>query len=240
MKSILIYGKHSVLAAMFNSRRHVDEIFITKKCYEELEDQILKSDRKSLIKIVDNSYIKRIAGEENASQGILLKARTIEQPTFDQAVRKFKEGNILIIDGIEDPRNLGSIIRSAAAFGIKFIVLPKHNTPEESSYMLKSAAGYFEKIPLVYVSNIYRSMELLKKEGYWIIGLDAGSEKNLTDVQNFEKTALLIGAEGKGIRHGTLKGCDIVAKIFMESNVESLNVSNAAAIAMYELYKLKQ
>ncbi len=239
MKSIWIYGKHSALAAMFNNKRCIEDIFITKKCYDELQDKILKSNRQSKIKIVDNAYIKKIIGEENAAQGILLNARTIEQPTFDQAMRKFANGNTLIIDGIEDPRNLGSIIRSAAAFNIKFIILPKYNTPEESSYMLKSAAGYFEKIPLVYVSNIARSMELLKQQDYWIVGLDSNSEKSLTEIPDFAKIALLVGAEGKGIRHGTFKGCDVIAKIQMEQSVESLNISNAAAIAMYELYKLQ-
>ncbi len=237
MKSIWIYGKHSVTAAILNEKRHIDEVFATKKYYEEIKGCIEKSRRNLRVDIVDTNYIQKIIGKENAAQGVLLRSRPIQQPSLESALANNRHNNILILDGVEDPRNLGAIIRSAAAFAIGFIILPEHSSPEESSYMLKSAAGYFEVIPLVYVTNLVRAMKLLKKNGYWVFGLDPRASSTMDGVTDFDKIALLVGGEGSGIRPLVENECDVMIKILMDPMVESLNVSNAATIAMSELYK---
>ena len=142
---------------------------------------------------------------------------------------------VAILDQITDPQNIGAIIRSAAAFGITKLLLPADNTPEENASIAKAASGALETVQIAKVVNLKMAIEILKKKGFWIVGLDAHGNNDLNDLAKFNKVAIIIGSEDKGLRPLTIKSCDLLVKIPISEKVESLNASNAASIIFYFL-----
>ena len=147
---------------------------------------------------------------------------------------------MVILDQVTDPHNIGAIVRSAAAFSADAVILTEYNSPSENNTIVKCAAGACESVPLVKVTNLASCMKTLKKEGYWIIGLDGHTETELNQSIFSDKIALVLGSEGTGMRKLTKDNCDYIAKIKISSNLESLNVSNAAAIALYEFSRFSE
>ncbi len=169
-------------------------------------------------------------------QGIIIETMPLPELGLDYITKK--GGKIVILDQVTDPQNVGAILRTAAAFNVTAIIIPKDNAPEESSALAKAASGTLEILPIIRVTNLVRSIEDLKKHGYWFIGMDGDTETEIGDIKDLStNTALVMGAEGKGLRRLTREACDYITKIPISVQVESLNVSNAAAIGLYCLSK---
>ena len=240
-----IYGKHPVLAVILKQKRKLYKILLTQKSSGELDQELAKNKIKldpSLIYIVDNNFITSNLPENAVHQGFAIKAAAmpiIQEDDFILEISK-KEKNelppILILDQLTDPHNIGAIIRSSVAFGVTNIVIPKHNFPRESGVMNKASSGMIEMADLIMASNINNFMNDLKKAGYWCIGLAGEAKETLSKAKEFNSIALVIGSEGDGIRELVKKNCDLLVKIPMSAEVESLNASNAAAISLYELF----
>ena len=158
----------------------------------------------------------------------------------DKDYNKFSASTIVILDGVTDPHNIGAILRSMAAFDSQALIVTDKNAPSETAAMAKAASGALDIVPLIRITNLARALEQLKQAGFWIVGMEGTAEKSLRELDIPKKIAIVMGSEGEGMRRLTLQSCDFLAKLPISPKMESLNVSNAAAIALYELsYKLK-
>lgn len=245
---IWLFGKHPVFNALIKKRRKISRILVTKNSEAELRKTIQKHNLgrlNSLIKIVDISQIETTIGKNQPHQGLALLCTKL--PTKDQfdlleelyALDKKELPNLLLLDQVCDPQNVGAIIRSAVSFGVQKIIFSEHNAPKENSTIAKASVGTIEEADLIVVTNFSNLMEKLKKIGYWCIGLDGQSNTDIGDVKNYDNIALVVGSEGKGIRDLVKKNCDVLAKINIDKSVESLNASVATSIALYEMSKLQ-
>ena len=243
---IWLYGKHSVLAAIKSKRRKISKIVITKNNKSLLDNFLLSNKVKidnSLIKIADNNFISSLFPTNDVlHQGFALQCSLLPSITDKELILKLnKLGKnnlpaILILDQLTDPHNVGAIIRSAVAFGVKDIVITKHNFPKDSAIISKSSVGTVETVNIVIAGNINNLLADLKNLGYWCIGLDGEARSNINVAKTYDNIALIVGSEGSGIRQLVKKNCDLLVKIPISSQVESLNASNAAAISLYELF----
>jgi 23S rRNA (guanosine2251-2'-O)-methyltransferase len=154
---------------------------------------------------------------------------------LDIPARRGEKGFLLILDGIEDPQNLGALVRTAECTGVHGIILPKHHAAPVTSTVVKASAGATEHVAMTEVTNITAALEELKKSGYWIVGLDGASDRLFTDVDYTPPVGLVIGNEGKGIRRLVREHCDHLVRIPLFGRIESLNASVAGALAMYEV-----
>ena len=165
----------------------------------------------------------------------MLKCKSLKQISLEEINKN--EKNIVILDSLNDSQNVGSILRTSYLFGIKTIIYNKDNSFKINPFLMKSASGAFEKINFIEVINLNRTVEKLKKMGYWIIGFDVNAKNNISEVPKDLKKVLIFGSEGKGIRPLILKNCDFKTKISLnvdDKKIESLNVSNCVSIALYE------
>lgn len=230
MKNYIIYGRHAIEAAINNPNRKIEEIYCTKKDF----DQIKKQTNGIKVKIIEKEGFRKLAPNAPA-QDIAALVYPIKTHNINNESSK-----LIILDRVTDPQNLGSILRSAAAFGIDGILYPKDGACPENGTVAKGASGALDVVPLVEITNISNTIKDLKKDGFWIIGMD-GEAKDFIGNQSklFEgKVVIIMGSEGKGLRDLVKKNCDLLVKIPIQPQMESLNVSNAAAIAMYEMSKL--
>lgn len=240
-KSLWLYGKHSCLAALQNPKRTPLQILATRNTKASLNGQALP------IPITETTpkEIESIVGQETVHQGIALE--TTPLPTLDiydffqTLPQNQQHSTLVILDQITDPHNVGAILRNCAAFDVDAIFTTKHHAPTENAIIAKSACGALESTPIITVTNINATLKTLKEEGYWIIGLDGYATDSLNTIKTPEKRALILGAEGKGIRRLTKENCDILINLPMNNQrMESLNVSNATAIALFTLWNQKQ
>ncbi|MBM5782598.1 MAG: 23S rRNA (guanosine(2251)-2'-O)-methyltransferase RlmB [Pelagibacterales bacterium] len=244
--NIVIYGKHPVFSAIQKKRRKIIQILVTKNTQNEL-DEFLKKNKifeyKNLIKIVDPNQLDSLLGKDQLHQGIAIECSKL--PIKNQfelleelhSLEKEKLPNLLLLDQLSDPQNIGAIIRSAVSFGVTKIIFCEHNAPKESATMARSSVGTIEMADIIVVTNFSNLIEKLKKIGYWCIGLDGCSNHSICEIKNYDHVALVVGSEGNGIRDLVKKNCDILTKIAINENVESLNASVATSIALYELSK---
>lgn len=229
-----MYGKHAVLAALANPKRSIENIFCTQEVFNNNQNLISKNK----FQVVTNEFFTKILGQNQPHQGIMAKLYSIFSNDFDDIDFQSKNSTIAILDQITDPQNIGAIIRSAAAFQINNIIMPNNNTPNENATIAKAASGTLELVKVIKVTNLRNTMESLKKKGFWIIGLDGKAENNFNKGLITNKTAIVLGSEYTGLRRLTKETCDHLIKIPMSSTVESLNVSNAAAIIFSQLYNI--
>ena len=228
-----IYGHHTVLAALNNPHRSVRRVLITAQAQAKLGCQI----ETPLLELVTTKEIEQLTGANAVHQGIaaevipLVKRSLVDiiTPTED------KEHTLLVIlDQVTDPRNIGAILRSAAAFNAVALIQQERNSPSANPSMAKAASGGLEHVDVIDVPNINRTIESLKNQGFWIIGLDSNAADLLNETELPKKCCLVLGAENSGLRRLTLKACDKTVRIPISSDIDSLNISNAAAVAMYE------
>lgn len=227
-KNLFLYGKHACLAALNNNRRKIIKIYITKN----FDTSALPHKNGANVQVISNEEITKLAPEGAVHQGIIIETQPLPELSIDYIEKK--GGIIVVLDQVTDPQNIGAILRTATAFDVTAILAPKDNAPEEGAALAKVASGALEVVPIIKVTNLVRAMEELKKAGYWFIGMDGNTETSIGDLKDITpNTALVMGAEGKGLRRLTAEACDYIVKIPISNKVESLNVSNAAAIGLY-------
>ena len=230
-----LFGKHAVLAALANPSRKIKRVLLTKNAQAELGENILSHIKN--LQLTEVQKLDAMLPIGSVHQGIALECEPLAQPSLNQILSQDPLKPLLILDQVSDPHNVGAILRTAAAFGVGAVIVTDRHAPTESGVMAKSASGACEIVPLVAVGNLVQAIEHIKKAGYWVAGLDGEAKQTLAEAKFDNKTALILGAEGKGLRRLTGEHCDYLVKIPMSPLMESLNVSNAAAIALYEVFK---
>ena len=229
-----VYGWHAVNAALANPERAIIRILVSNTAQEKLK---LPERRLPNPHIMEPRELDRILGQDAVHQGIAAEVRPLEPYMIDDIVHiENPKGPILILDQVGDPQNVGAIMRTAAAYDAIAVVFPKDHSAPETAAMAKAACGALDIVKRVQVTNLATAMRELKEAGWWIIGLEGESKTLFSDLKFAEKTVLVLGAEGKGMRRLTADLCDERARLPMGEGMESLNVSNAAAISLYQLY----
>jgi 23S rRNA (guanosine2251-2'-O)-methyltransferase len=230
--TVWLYGHHAVGAALANPGRRLRRLLLTEEA-EAAISQRLPGPWAVSPERVDRGRIDQLLGREVVHQGAALLADTLTPPSLQSVLEK--PGVIIVLDQVTDPRNVGAIMRSAAAFGAAAVIVQDRNAPEETGALAKAASGALETLPLLRAVNIARTIIALKAANVWCIGLDASGEALSGPAFADHRVALVLGAEGEGLRRLTRESCDLVAGLTIKAAVESLNVSAAAAIALYEL-----
>jgi 23S rRNA (guanosine2251-2'-O)-methyltransferase len=224
----ILYGWHTVSAALANPGRNIRKLLLTENAARRLAEENI--DTRVTPEIVRPQLIDQRLGPDAVHQGMLAEADPLPSP--DIATLK-QEGIVLVLDQITDPHNVGAILRSAAAFAVKAIVTTARHSPEATGVLAKSASGALELVPLVLVQNLARALTALNERGFLTVGLDSEGSEDLSRVELREPLALVLGAEGKGLRQLTRETCATVARLDMPGEIKSLNVSNAAVLALY-------
>ena len=230
-----IFGIHAAKAAIKNPRRKIYSLICSQEFYDT-HLHYLKKKKIEKIKILKRKEIDSLLGF-NTHQGVFIKCNFLQNHSIAEI--KKNEEIILMLDSLNDSQNVGSILRTAYLFGVQTVIYNKDNSFNLSSFMIKSASGSYEKIKMIQVTNLNKTINYLKKNGFWIIGLDSNSNKTIKTVANDIKKVLILGSEDKGIRKLIKKNCDYIVKIETVINkddiVDSLNVSNACAIILNQL-----
>jgi len=224
------YGRHAVLAALDNPERTVRKIWGTREALGGL-------DIPSTIPITfaDVADLGRLVPSDAPHQGLVAEVDPLEEMWLGDLLAQ-GEGDrrpLLVLDQVTDPHNVGAILRSAAAFGALGIVTQDRHAPGETGTLARAAAGTLEMVPWCRVVNLARALDEIAEAGFWRIGLTGHAEMTLAEAMGDAKIALVLGAEGEGMRQNTEAHCDQLAKLPISDKVESLNVSNAAAVALY-------
>jgi 23S rRNA (guanosine2251-2'-O)-methyltransferase len=237
----IIEGRNPVIEAL-RSDAEIDTILINKDAAQGSLNKIFELAKKKniLIKNVDRALLDRLS-ENKKHQGVIAEAMEYKYKDIDDIFNYAKEKNekpfIVILDEITDVHNLGSIIRSAECLGAHGVIIPKRRAAQINSVVAKSSAGAIEYLPVCRVTNISDTLETLKEKGLWIYGADMEGEKYIYE-ENFDvPVGLVIGSEGSGLGRLVKEKCDILIKIPMKGNINSLNASNAASIIIYEIMK---
>jgi 23S rRNA (guanosine2251-2'-O)-methyltransferase len=222
-----IYGFHSVSAALRAPRRELIRLYATQAAAERLRAEI--SARGVETVILSNEEIALRAPREAVHQGVLLEARPLEPIDISELPER---GLVVVLDQVTDPHNVGAILRSAAAFAVDALVTTQRHSPEFAGALAKSASGGLELVAICSVANLARAMGEMGEMGYLRVGLDSEGPQTLEASVLSRPLALVLGAEGKGLRRLTRENCDIVARLDMPGAIKSLNVSNACAVAL--------
>src|ERR1700731_104558 len=225
---VILYGWHPVAAALANPQRQIRKLLLSENAARRLADDHI--DTRVTPEIVRPSLIDQRLGPDAVHQGLLAEADPLPSPDLDTLPQ---QGIVLVLDQITDPHNVGAILRSAAAFAVKAIVTTARHSPEATGVLAKSASGALELVPMVTVQNLARALTELNEQGFLTVGLDSEGSDNLGSVALRQPLALVLGAEGKGLRQLTRETCGVVARLDMPGAIKSLNVSNAAVLALY-------
>src|ERR1700732_894867 len=225
---VILYGGHTVAAASANPQRRIRRLLVTENAARRLADDHI--DTRVTPEIVRPNLIDQRLGPDAVHQGLLAEADPLPSPDIDALAQ---EGIVLVLDQITDPHNVGAIMRSAAAFAVKAIVTTARHSPEATGVLAKSASGALELVPLVTVQNLARALAEMNDQGFMTVGLDSQGSADLGSVALQQPLALVLGAEGKGLRQLTRDACSGVGRLDMPGEIKSLNVSNAAVLALY-------
>jgi len=224
----VLYGWHTVTAALNNPARHPTKLLATENAARRLtEDGVTLA---IAPEIVRPGVIAERLSPDAVHQGLYLEADALSSPPIEQIE---PQGVVLVLDQITDPHNVGAIFRSAAAFSASAIVTTARHSPEATGVLAKSASGALEHVPLITVQNLSRGLAALKERGFFVVGLDSSGDSDLAALPLRKPLALVLGAEGRGLRQLTKETCDHVARLELPGAIKSLNVSNAAALALY-------
>ena len=226
--TVILYGWHTVKAALENPARHIRRLLATENAARRLAESEVAV--RTTPEIVRPDAIAQRLSADAVHNGLLAEADPLPSPDLDEIA---ETGIVLVLDQITDPHNVGAILRTAAAFAATAIVTTARHSPEATGALANSASGALEDVPLVMVQNLARALEALRERGYLLIGLDSSGETDLGAVALRSPLALVLGAEGKGLRQLTRATCDHVARLDLPGRITSLNVSNAATLALY-------
>jgi 23S rRNA (guanosine2251-2'-O)-methyltransferase len=223
-----LYGWHTVKAALENPARNIRKFLATENAARRLAEEGVPTPIEP--EIVRPGAIAERLPPDAVHQGIYLEADPLPSPEIEQIATP---GAVLVLDQITDPHNVGAILRTAAGFAVAAVVTTARHSPEATGVLAKSASGALEYVPIVTVQNLARALETLKERGYLAVGLDSTGDGDLSDLPLRAPLALVLGAEGKGLRQLTRATCNAVARLDLPGRIKSLNVSNAAALALY-------
>lgn len=226
----LIYGVHPVTEALKNPRRKLVFLKTSKNAFDRLAEDITASGVK--YEVIHPRDLDRQLGADAVHQGLLLEAKPLPQPRLDQID---KTGILVLLDQVTDPHNVGAILRTCAAFKVTALVTTARHSPEGSGVLFKAASGAYEHVPYVKVTNLSRAMAELKDYGFRIAGLDSEAPSEIAEIDRTPPLAIVLGAEGKGLRQLTRDNCDHLVRLELDGAIRSLNVSNACAVALYAL-----
>jgi 23S rRNA (guanosine2251-2'-O)-methyltransferase len=225
---VILYGWHTVTMALANPQRQIRKLTLTENAAKRLADENIET--RVTPEIVRPQEIDRLLSPDAVHQGLLAEADPLPSPDIEDLVQ---DGMVLVLDQITDPHNVGAILRSAAAFAVKAIVTTARHSPEATGVLAKAASGALELVPMVTVQNLARALTTLNELGFQTVGLDSEGSADLSEVTLREPLALVLGAEGKGLRQLTRDTCSVVARLDVPGEIKSLNVSNAAVLSLY-------
>ncbi len=225
---VVLYGWHTVIAALKNPARRIRRLMATENAVRRLaEDGVALPLEPELVR--PDALAARLTPDA-VHQGLIAEADALPAPAIEELPAS---GIVLVLDQITDPHNVGAILRTAAAFAVNAIVTTARHSPEATGVLAKSASGALELVPLVLVQNLARALGALKERGFLLVGLDSAAPDDLAAVALRAPLALVLGAEGKGLRQLTGATCDRLARLDLPGAIKSLNVSNAAALSLY-------
>ena len=223
------WGKHAVVAALDNPDRKVLRAWATRDAAA-----LMNFPKEVAVTLADVADLGRLVPNDAPHQGVVIEVEPLEDLWLEEILQGAAERSILLVlDQVTDPHNVGAILRSAAAFGAAGIVTQDRHSPPESGVVAKSASGALERVPWARVVNLARALEEIGEAGFWRIGLAGDAEMDLAGALGPARVALVLGAEGAGLRPNTRDHCDALARLPITNAIESLNVSNAAAVALY-------
>ena len=241
--SFFIIGQHAVIEALRNPKRKVLKVFLTEESKKNIHK---KSPNKNLLNDVKVYFktkkeLDKYSTRENLQhQGYVAEIEHLQKPILKEYIKEKNEMTLICLDGVTDPRNIGSLIRSAASFNIDGVIIKERNFPSESKLLYKAASGAIEYINIFEVSNINSTLKNLKEKNFWVYGFDGNGKKDFTDIEWKGNNILLFGSEGSGMHKHTSKYADFLVKIEINEKIESLNISNSAAIVFHHLSYLKK
>jgi 23S rRNA (guanosine2251-2'-O)-methyltransferase len=241
-----IYGRHAVAAALANPQRRWHRLAALAR--HEAEARALVSAALARrcsddepIRVLDRSDFTALLPEDAVHQGLALAVEPLAEPDLEDVLRRAAtlsgRSIIVLLDQVSDPHNVGAVLRSASAFGALAVVLTVHRTPPAAGALAKAASGALESVPLVRVVNLARALDQLKEAAFWICGLDETASQTLAAVDLGERVALVLGAESGGMRRLVRERCDYLARLPTRTRQLTINVSSAAAVALYELVR---
>lgn len=223
------WGRHAVAAALDNPNRKVLKAWATREAAS-----FMQFPQDVAVTRAEATDLARLVPHDAPHQGVVIEVEPLEDHWLDGLLHDAGERAVLLVlDQVTDPHNVGAILRSAAAFGAIGIVTQDRHSPPEGGVVAKAASGALERVPWVRVVNLARALEEIGEAGYWRIGLTSDAQMELKDALGPKRVALVLGAEGPGLRPNTREHCDALARLPITGAVESLNVSNAAAVALY-------
>ncbi|OSQ36075.1 23S rRNA (guanosine(2251)-2'-O)-methyltransferase RlmB [Thalassospira mesophila] len=238
---LILFGRHPVIMAIHNPQRTIHRIWTTENARDEVNYALQQAERTDVL--VDNAGridIDQMLPPGAVHQGIAMHCAPLPQPGVEDLVAEYRDqdsATVLILDQVTDPHNVGAILRSAAAFGACAVIVPDRHAPQESGVLAKSASGALEVVPYIHAGNLARALETLKGANFWLAGMDGSADQTLAQAKLTGKVGIVMGSEGDGLRRLTRDNCDFLVKLPMTDRIESLNVSNAAAVALYELFR---
>ncbi len=249
---VVLYGRHAVAAALGNPERRWRRLVVLAGHEEEAAALVARAraiwrpyagDRGgATISVLDHRGFAAILPRHAVHQGLALEVEPLPEPDLEYVLRTGAASGtciIVVLDQLSDPQNVGAVLRSAAAFGALAVVIPAHGAPPTTGALAKAASGALESVPLVRVVNLARALDRLKGAGFWICGLDETASQSLTQTDAGERVAIVLGSEGGGIRRLVRERCDFRARLPTRPTQPTLNVSNAAAVALYELTRCR-
>ena len=240
--TFLIVGKHAVLEALKNPIRKIERVFLTEDAQKKLnrENQNLNLFKKINVFYKSRKELDNLCGrDETSHQGLVAEVEQLEEITLKEFIieNKKENVNILALEDVTDPRNIGSIIRSAVAFRIDGIIVKERSFPSKSKLLYKSASGGAEHIKIFKVANVNTALKFLKTKNFWISAFDISAKKDFTGHDWKGKNILLFGSEGFGIKAQTLNNSDFKFRVNMNNNIESLNISNTVSVVCHHIFQ---
>ena len=240
--TFLIVGKHAVLEALKNPYRKIERVFLTEDAQKKLnrENQSLNLFKKTHVFYKSRKELDNLCGkDETAHQGLVAEIEHLEEVTLKEFILNNKKQfiNFIALEEVTDPRNIGSIIRSAVAFNIDGLIVKERSFPSKSKLLYKSASGGTEHLKIFKVSNLNTALKYLKTKDFWISAFDISSSKDFTQNNWKGKNVLLFGSEGFGIKAKTLDNSDFNFRVSINKNIESLNIANTVSIVCHHIFQ---
>tara|TARA_B100000886_G_C20363414_1_gene466234 strand:+ start:59 stop:805 length:747 start_codon:yes stop_codon:yes gene_type:complete len=241
--SFFIVGQHAVIEALKNPKREVLKVFLTEESKKNIHRRSPNKNLLDGVKVyfkTKKELDKYTAKENLLHQGYVAEIKHLEKENLKEFIKDKNNINLVCLDGVTDPRNIGALIRSAVSFNIDGIIIKERHFPNESKLMYKAASGSMEYLSIFEVSNINSTLKNLKYKNFWVYGFDGKGDKDFTDVEWKGNNILLFGSEGSGMHMHTSKYADFLVKININRKIDSLNISNSASIVFHHLSYIKK